>query len=154
MSAVLFTGFLFAYYGKDGQYYFTPQEVEAARYLDSTAPPNSLLIEGSRNYPAQFLNYEDFTYVPIEREPPDSWERVVDDPATVLARWLDNDKYAATYLLITRSQKAEVAQLNVLPRGSLDKIEQALLNSPKFRVIYRNEDAIIFALAQVIGGTP
>jgi hypothetical protein len=154
LSAVLFTGFLFAYYGKDRHYYFTPQEVEAARYLYSTAPPNSLLIEGTRNYPTQFLNYENFTYVPIEREPRDSWQRVVDDPVTVLARWLDNDKYAATYLLITRSQKAEVDQLSPLPPGSLDKIEQALLKSPEFRVVFRNEDAIIFALAQVTGGTP
>ena len=154
LSVVLFTGFLFAYYGKDRHYYFTPQEVEATRYLYSTAPPNSLLIEGTRNYPAQFLNYENFTYVPIEREPRDSWQRVVDDPVTVLARWLDNNKYAATYLLITRSQKAEVDQLSALPPGSLDKIEQALLKSSEFRIVFRNEDAIIFALAPATGGTP
>jgi hypothetical protein len=154
LSMILFTGFLFAYYGKDRHYYFTPQEVEAARYLYSTAPPNSLLIEGTRNYPTQFLNYENFTYVPIDREPRDSWQKVIDDPVTVLARWLDNDKYAATYLILTRSQKSEVDELSPLPPGSIDRIERALLNSPEFRIVYRNEDAIIFASAQVLGGTP
>jgi hypothetical protein len=154
LSAIMFTGFLFAYYGKDRHYYFTPQEVEAARYLYSTAPPNSLLIEGTRNYPTQFLNYENFTYVPIEREPRDSWQQVIDDPVTVLARWLDNETYAATYLILTRSQKSEVDELSPLPPGSLDKIEQALLKSPEFRIVYRNEDAIIFALAQATEGPP
>jgi hypothetical protein len=154
LSTVLFSGFLFAYYGKDRHYYFTPQEVAAARYLYSTAPPNSLLIEGTRNYPTQFLNYENFTYVPIEREPRDSWQKVIDDPVTVLTRWLDNDKYAATYLILTRSQKSEVDELSPLPPGSLDKIEQALLKSPEFRIVFRNEDAIIFALAQATGETP
>ncbi|HSD84069.1 MAG TPA: hypothetical protein VLG46_09435, partial [Anaerolineae bacterium] len=115
---------------------------------------NSLLIEGTRNYPTQFLHYENFTYVPIEREPRDSWQKVVADPVTVLKRWLDNDKYAATYLILTRSQKNEVDELSPLPPGSIDKIEQALLKSPEFRIVYRNEDAVIFALARASGGTP
>ncbi|MBI5564482.1 MAG: hypothetical protein HY870_06280, partial [Chloroflexi bacterium] len=51
VSAVLLIGFVFAYYGKDRQYYFTPNEVAAAEFLYGTAPPNSLLIEGTRNYP-------------------------------------------------------------------------------------------------------
>lgn len=154
VSAALLIGFVFAYYGKERQYYFTPNEVAAAQYLYSTAPPGSLLIEGTRNYPTQFLNYENFTYVPIEREPRASWQRVIADPVKVLSTWLRNDQYTATYLLITRSQKAAVNGLAVLPPGSLDAIEQALLNSPEFIVVFRNADAVIFTAAQLAGSKP
>ncbi len=146
LSLLLFTGFGFAYYGKDQQYYFSAKEVEAAEYVYNTAPAHSLLVEGTHNYPAQFRNYENFTYVPLEREPKDSQLKVLADPDGVLQRWLSDRKYAAAYLIITRSQKAQVAALGVMPPGSLDKIEQALLSSPQFRVVYRNADATIFAL--------
>jgi len=154
LTAALLIGFLFAYYGKDRQYYFTPDEVAAAQYLYSSAPPNSLLVEGTRNYPTQFLNYENFTYVPIEREPRSSWQKVVADPVKVLSSWLRNNRYAATYLLITRSQKAEIDALGPLPPGSLEAIEQALLNSPEFRIVYRNADAVIFTAVAAKGSTP
>ena len=42
-------GFLFANNGKDREYTFTRDEVDAAAWLYGRAPPNSLLIEGARN---------------------------------------------------------------------------------------------------------
>ena len=43
--AILAT-FLVAYYGKERQYYFTPEEVAASEYLYEQAPDRSLLISG------------------------------------------------------------------------------------------------------------
>lgn len=147
LSLALLTGFGFAHYGKDKQYRFTRAEVEASQYLYSTAPPNSLLVDGSRNYPSQFKNYEYFTYVALDRESPKAQAEFIKDPVAVFSRWLDNDRYAATYLFITRSQKITVDAVGSMPAGSLDIIEQALLQSPKFKVIYSNQDAKIFVLA-------
>ena len=147
LSAILLFCFSFAHYGKDQQYHFSQNEVDAARYLYNTAPPGSLLIEGSRSYPTQFRNYEFFTYVPIDREPAESWVSIIDNPVEVLSRWMGNKEYQRAYLIITRSQKADVNALGLMPAGSLDVIEQALLKSPKFQVIYGNADAKIFALA-------
>ncbi len=149
LSGALLCALLFSYLGKERQYYFTRDEVAAAEYLYSIGPPGSLLIEGGRNYPSQFHNYENFTYVPISREDPDKYLELVADPVTTLSRWLDNDDYAATYLIITRSQKAEIDAFSGMPPGSLDAIQAVLQESPQFEVIYSNADAVIFNLADV-----
>jgi hypothetical protein len=144
MTALLLPGFLLAYYGKERQNYFTPAEVKAATWIDANAPSGSLLVEGSRNYPAQFLNYERFTYVPIDQEPEDSWQPLLADPAGGLREWADNPRYAATYVLITRSQKSAVDSDRSLPPGSLDVIENALRRSPDFRAVFDSPDATVF----------
>jgi ABC-type sugar transport system substrate-binding protein len=61
---------------------------------------------------------------------------------------MSNPDYAAAYLIITRSQKAEM-KLNpeTLPQGALERMEQAITASPDFRIIFANEDATVFALA-------
>ena len=89
LSCVLLSGFGFAHYGKDRQYHFTKGEVAAANFLYNTAPPGSLIIEGSRSYPTQFRNYEFFTYVPIDREPRETQLRIIEDPVKALSRWMD-----------------------------------------------------------------
>lgn len=145
ISLVFLIAFLFAYYGKERQYSFTKLEVEAAEYLYSQAPPNALLVEGSRNYPTLFLNYENFTYVAIDREPKESVNKLLADPENVLYRWLsDSRRYSSSYLIITRSQKLYTDEIRDIPSGSLDKIEAALRNSNKFEVVYSNKDAVIF----------
>jgi hypothetical protein len=150
ISAILTVGLFFSYYGKEKQYYFTEGEVDASWFLYSNAVPNSLLVEGARNYPGSFKNYEYFTYVPIDREPPDSQKRVLDNPVKVLVDWLENEDYAQTYLIITRSQKAYVDAVGAMPPGSLDDIEIALEGSDKFVVVFSNQDAKIFMLKERI----
>lgn len=148
VSLLLVTGLALAYYGKDQQYYFSPQEVQAAEAVYKTAPPNTLLVEGSRDYPGQFLNYENFVYVPLDREPEDSLSRVLAQPVETLGNWMSDPRYAAAYLILTRSQKAYVDSLGIMPRGALDRIEQALRQSPKFTIIYNSPDAVVFKYAR------
>lgn len=148
LSVLLLTGFMVAYYGKEQMYHFSRAEVDAGSYVQNIAVPNTLLIEGSRNYPSRFHNYEYFTYVAISREPAESQKAIDADPVGAMKRWMSNPDYAAAYLIITRSQKAEM-KLNpeTLPQGALERMEQALTTSPDFRVIFANEDATVFALA-------
>lgn len=146
VSLLLLVGFLFGYYGKDRQYYFTQGEVDAAEYVYSQAIPNSLLIEGSRNYPSQFMNYEYFTYVPLDREPVDSRVDFLNNPVSVFYRWMSNSDYSMSYLIITRSQKVASDTLGSLPTDALDKIEVELKKSNRFQVIYSNQDAVVFVL--------
>ena len=82
-----------------------PQEVEASRWVYTHAAPGSLLVEGSTNYPGRFIDYDKFTYVPLDREPEDSTAEMLADPAAKLARWFADPKYADAYVLITRGQK-------------------------------------------------
>jgi len=147
VAGLLLVGFLFAYLGKEASNYFTPGEVEVTTWLYEHAPPNTLLVEGSRNYPGSSRNYENFRYVAIGREPADSQARIQADPEAAMYRWMSDDRFAASYLLITRSQKAAEASVPSMPAGLLDELERALRTSPRFRVVRQNSDAVVFALA-------
>ena len=116
-----------------------------------TPGPDSLLVEGSRNYPTQFKNYERFTYVPIDREPEGSWRALLADPADKLDDWLQDPRYTDAYMLITRSQKIAVDSQGSMPIGSLEEVENALRRSPQFRVAYDSGDAVVFELVDPEG---
>jgi hypothetical protein len=148
VSLAMLIGLGFAYYGKDQQYYFTPNEVAATSYLESIAPPGSLIVEGTSNYPLRYRNHTLRTqHVAFVREPHEALVKILADPVTVFVRWMSNKEYPASYLIITRSMKAEVDMLGTMPARSLDAIEAALLKSSYFRVLYENPDAKIFVLA-------
>lgn len=146
ISAVLLGAAFVAQFGNDRQNRFTPGEVAAADFVYASAPPNTLLVEGSRNYPSQFENYEHFEYVAIDREPADGLRRIVDRPARVLRGWLSDDRYAAAYVIITRSQMAETEALGLLPGGGLRRVDRSLRDSPWFRVAFEAPGATVYAL--------
>lgn len=148
LCCAVFSGFLFAYYGKDAWNYFTPNEVAGSDYVFNNAPPGALIIEGSRNYPSEYRNYERFTYVKITQEIEyNNNQNLIIAPVQTLAGWMANRKYSAAFIIISRAQKIEVDSLGEIPRGTLEHIEQSLLQSPLFRVVYRNPDVTVFRLA-------
>ncbi len=151
LGVLLAIAFLFANNGKDRQYTFTSAEVAAARWLYQSAPPGTLLIEGARSYPGQFLNYENFSYLPLTEERPEQRAQILRDPVGIFARWLGDPQWKAGYVIISRSQKAYADAQGILPRGALDRIEQALLASPRFVVAHATEDTLIFALHPTVG---
>ena len=137
-----------ASFGKDWFFTFTEDELAVVAELSAVAPPNSLLVEGSRNYPAQFLNYENFIYVPIEREPVATHDRIAANPADELYPWLAQDGYAATYLLLTKSQGLQGAALGTLPPNFISEVEEALRSDERFEVLIEGEDAVVFGVSQ------
>jgi hypothetical protein len=141
----LVPAFVLANNGKDLQYRFTPDEIEAAIWLYSNAPAGSLLIEGSRSYPSQFLNYENFVYVPISEEDPEVRQDVIDDAASVLGRWLAQSDRGG-FVILTHSQKASVEDIGVMPPGSFARIEASLLASPRFVLAKASPHALVFTL--------
>ena len=148
IAALLLAAFSLAYLGKERTNYFTPAEVQLATSLYERAPPNTLLIEGSRNYPGSAVHYENMFYVAIDREPADSKARVVADPEGTMFRWMSNDRFATSFLVITRSMKAAEADVPSLPSGFLDVLEAALRTSERFVVVASNGDGVVFALAE------
>ncbi|WP_378949792.1 hypothetical protein [Mesorhizobium sp. ANAO-SY3R2] len=138
-------GFVMANNGKDRQYRFTPAEVEAADWLYRNAPKGALIVEGSNNYPYQFRSYENFTFVTISDEAKPSVAAILAEPAGELGRWLQGSPTGAGFVIITRSQKAYVDDLGVMPRGALTAVEAALAASPHFRLVHATVDAKIFS---------
>ncbi len=144
VSACVLVGFLFAYYGKEAWSYFPPGEVRAAEIVYHEAPAGTLLVEGTHDYPNQFYDAERFTYVTLATEPTKSVEGVLQHPVAKMAEWLGDPRYQQVYLIITRSQKEQIDAIGPLPRGSLGRLEAALLASPKFQVVYHDRDATVF----------
>ena len=142
----LAVGFVLANNGKDRQYTFTPAEVSAAEWLYESAPRSSILIEGASNYPRQFMNYENFSYLPIADESAESRAEFLRDPVNVLARWLNGPQWKGNFVIFTRSQKAYLDDMGIFPKGALDRVEKALLASARFRLVFANPDARIFSL--------
>jgi hypothetical protein len=147
--------FVAANNGNDRQFVVSAAEVDAVSSLFKTAPPNTLLLEANANYPTQLVEYEKFFYVPLDRESDETKREIVADPAKVLSSWMDDRRYQAAFVVITRTMKAyadAVRTANAYPdiggfqSGALDKIEKALAGSPKFRTVVSNQDVKVFAL--------
>jgi hypothetical protein len=52
------------------------------------------------------------------------------------------------FLVVSRNGKVYSDVFNLLPTGSLDRLEGALERSSRFRVWFRNDDTTIFELVQ------
>lgn len=154
LSAVLLASLDVAYYGKDRMYYFTQNEVAAARYLNEVAAPGALFIEGTWDWPAKYKNYEYYDYRSMNNLTEPERALLDQDPVDFLARLMQLSPHPEVYVIITRSQKAEVDMTGVMPAGSLARIEDALRQSELFSAVFTNADATIFTFgrAPVIGG--
>ena len=115
------------------------------------ARPGSLLVEGSKNYPAEFRNYERFTYVPIDREPPESYASPARRPGGQARGLAERLPLHRRIRADHPQQKIAVDSQQSMPVGSLDKVEAALRSSPRFRVAYDTGDAVVFVLTEPEG---
>ncbi len=151
VSAVMVTGFMFGYFGKEQWAHFSVGEMRAAETVFDGAPPGSLVVDGTGDYPIGFANFEHVTYLHLSAEPAASVATLLAAPEPFLYSWLTDTHYSRGYLVVTRSQKAESDELGLLPRGALARIERDLLASPRFVVLYHDADATAFTVARLTG---
>jgi hypothetical protein len=145
----LTAGLLVADFGTDNRQVFDDNEVAASDYVFERAQPGALIIEGSRDYPRQYRNYEKFTFLALDRSTPDTLEGLLADPAGKLASWVsDTERYNGGYVIITSSQRASVTELGTLLSPTLDAIENSLLESPLWTVVFQSGPARVFGLVE------
>jgi hypothetical protein len=149
-ALALAVAFVFANNGKDRQYAFAPEDIAVMQRLYSTLPERTLIIEGAYFSPSLFRDIEHVTRVSIADEPLQSRNDLVARPAATLARWLDDDRYKAAFVVITRNQKAYVDDMGIMRTGDLDRIEHALLGSPRFRLLYSAGGTSVFTLNRAV----
>lgn len=154
LTGLLALGFLLANNGKDRQYRFTQDEVAAAHWLYGRAGPETLLVEAARSYPSQFMNYENFIYLPMANESGAERAEILADPARILHRWFSDPQLQDGYVILTRSQQAYVEAMGVMPKGALDRLALDLLASPDFLLVYANRDARIFRSSRFVATSP
>ena len=147
---LLVPGFAFSYYGKEEGNYFSPGEVEAAKLVYGIAPTGSLIVGATSDFPWGFINYEMYDYERFALESPRVRRQVLADPVGALSDAMSLEKHHHAYLVLTRAQRFDVEMTGILPPGGFDRIEQAVLRSPDFVVLYRSPDALVITLVSPV----
>jgi hypothetical protein len=155
--ALLLALFVPAYFGMAATNEVRPGEVAASQYFYDHAPPRSLLMIASPQFPVRLAgNYEQFRLTIGEADPslltvkPSLRHKLLGDRHVPVIAQAMRD-YAGdepAFLAVSRNGKVTSQVLDMLPRGSLDELKRALSRSRRFRVWYRNADTTIFQLVQ------
>lgn len=141
ISFLLLGGFYLTRYGNEKAEQFTAGEVEAVRYIYSVAEPGAEITASSSHYPAKFENYEKYltVYVPVET--------LTGDVPAIISR-MEYKEAPARYLILTRSQEAYLHLFYGMTSEAWDELVHALEVSPRFKLIFTNQDAQVFLLVE------
>jgi hypothetical protein len=142
-SAGLLAGFLYARFGNERMDYFTTAELQGMDQLYQLAPQGSTLLAFSPP-PWRYAHYTDYTYDGFPNEA--GILATSDVHAVVDGMQKIRQQGHEAYLVISRSQKAELDLLTDLRAGSLDRMQVAITRSGAFDVRYQNADAAIYTL--------
>jgi hypothetical protein len=155
--AVLLGLFLPAYFGMAATNEVRPGEVAASQYFYDHAPPSSVLMIASPQFPVRLAgNYDQFRLTIGEGDPslltvkPSLRHKMLGDRYVpgIAKAMRDYAGGQPVYLAVSRNGKVTSQILDLLPRGSVDELERALSRSRHFRIWYRNADTTIFQLVQ------
>jgi hypothetical protein len=146
--------FLAAFYGSVELYRVRPGAVEAMAYFYAHAEPESVLGLGAPNVPARLAaNYSDFLggSTPPPLTTVDEFRHHLLGPADVVALTALYDSNAGAtpggvYLALGADQDVYAEMLGFMPKGALASLDRALAGSPRWRVFYRDRDAVIYQL--------
>ena len=136
-SLALVGGFLLTRYGNERMDYFTPQEVQAVRYLYNVAPPGSQFLAPGISEPWQFQGYTTYRTVWLEN-------KVVREANVPALEQRMSKNSNGSYLLITRSAAATLELYAGVSSATLARFEQAVEDSGQFTIVYQNADAKVY----------
>jgi hypothetical protein len=139
---LLLGGFMFARYGNERADYITYSEASAVAYLYQTAPPHSLLVEGWAGTPWRYEDLDLYDYAQLysgQNEAAALQEHRIQGILDLAS----NSRYPAVYVIFSRSQKAQAQMFAGVSPAAFDALQDALVASGRFELIYQNPDAEI-----------
>ena len=157
VSIILLVASFVARYGNERMDFYTPDETAAVQELYRIAPLGSYLMAETNYLPWKYQDYEwnksdpadrRHRYISLEQEWSLDPSRSTRDMFTWAAETLRANatlKRPPGYLILTRSQRAHEEILGGLAASTMDDFEMVLLRSNKFRLVYANADARIYA---------
>jgi hypothetical protein len=146
---LLLGGLALARYGNEQMDWLSREEVAGVDRLQQLAPAGSTLVAWAPSLPWKSHSYALYHYRVITDSP--EWGHISalspGGRAQVehIADYLRGQRSRA-YLVLTRSQKAQVDVTGLGPRGSLQLVEQALRKSRRFQLQYANRDTTVFTV--------
>ena len=150
VTAVLMGTFLFTRYGNERIALFTTEERTAVEYVYAQAQRGDVIAAGSSNVAWQDVGYDDYDYQQISRlvAPASAGETPVELADRVANALQERSNGAAAYLVLTRSQLDYERLMGTLPWGSVRDLESGAQQTPRFRLLYENPDAMVFKLTE------
>ncbi|HEX9038833.1 MAG TPA: hypothetical protein VF808_17760 [Ktedonobacterales bacterium] len=139
---ILLAAFMLARYGNERADYYTYNETNAVAFLYSVAPRHSLLLQGWTGTPWRNLELEQYDYFPLYPGYQDARTLKAHNVDGIIAS-ASSGKYPETFIIFTRSQKAQAEMFYSVPASDFDAIELDLIASGRFTIIYSNPDAVI-----------
>jgi hypothetical protein len=125
---------------------FTPAELAASLWVYHNAPQGSLLVLPADSFPAlEVGDYGayDLQVVPADPQYGQSW--LNEGSLTEVEQWLASLGHRTAYVVFSRGMAAYVNYFGY-PAGYA-RLASAVSRSPSWRVVYRNEDAVIYRVA-------
>ena len=144
--------FLQAYFGLAEINYTRPSELTASQYFYAHARTGSVLILAAPNYPERgSAIYDEFVvtsgaYDPKLLPSPEFTHRVLGADDVPAIEKVVKSYSSHGYFAITTGMKIYAHVFELLPDGSLDNLDRALAASNRWRVFFRNSDAVIYEL--------
>jgi hypothetical protein len=149
VSGVLLSALLLAYFGLEKANRVRAGEVDAARWFYEHAEPGSLLMLAAPNFPtrlaANYHEFPGFDYdVSLLQSPRFTDGLDGGDVGGVIAEIEGWRTYG--YLMLSSSQVGHAELMGLTEPGDLDALEDALMASGRFELVYGNDDARLLRL--------
>lgn len=139
-SLILLGSFFFTRYGDVRSVYISTEEWHAIQYLYQVAPPRAFILESWNQVPLYFENYSKYDIQMLGNSLPET-VRHTDTDAIV---WLFENKHNRnSYIIFSQEQQINATSWYGLPRDALPRLETALLQTGRFKLIYGNSDTQI-----------
>jgi hypothetical protein len=137
-----------ASFGHDQFNILSPLEVEAARTLETSAPPGSQLYTIGASWPRNSTaDYPNLTLqVTLVDEPTFIHRAMAPDEADRIGAKYAPDGTHKSYLVTSRSGIAFMNTFGVLPDGQYEVLVDQIRNSPHYRLWLENDDATIWEI--------
>ena len=149
LGAILFGGFLFAYFGNEIGSRVTPAEVNAARFLYAVMPPGSMLVTTSLNsFPIELTgNYNQFEQATFGEEPVTGPPPLL-GPANVegLQAQLRREHRPAAYIVFSHGQDLYINRYGIYQPGSMERLRAAAIRTAGSALVYRNAEVQVYAV--------
>ena len=130
-------------YGPVAVYAFTPSELTASRWLYQHAAPGSVLVLAADNFPGlEVANYRAYNLVIVPSDPQSGQSWLDEGNVPDVEEWLLSLGNPAVYVVFSQSM-ANYASYFGYPTG-YGTLAKAVARNPRWHVVYRNPDVVIY----------
>jgi hypothetical protein len=135
----------FAYYGKEAMNEFTPEEVAATRYAVAVAPPGSQFVSLGSGVPGLDIHYDQhYRTQQFNLQGAVAGGQQTRDLRTALLEVAESNSAAPTFVILNRAALADNYLNGVLPAETIRRFREVLPRTPRFTLVYRNRDAVVY----------